>query len=128
MTAIFPIMVIFRILSENQRLNDYETDPFISLSPPCRNSPFPAACIHRRTGPDRGVLQARCYAAGGHPSPVAGSTIRATTPNQVYKAAATLQNAKILRDAGEKVQNGFILSVTGGGLIQNKAEKKLKRL
>ena len=29
------------------------------------------------------------------------STIRATTPNQVYKAAATLQNAKILRDAGE---------------------------
>lgn len=39
-----------------------------------------------------------------------------------------LQNAKILRDAGEKVQNGFILSVTGGGLIQNKAEKKLKRL
>ena len=53
------------------------------------------------------------------------SKTKATTPNQVYKNAATLKNGKVLKDAGSKVNNGFIKAVTGGGITQKKQKIKL---
>ena len=53
------------------------------------------------------------------------SKTKATTPNQVYKTAATLKNGKVLKDAGSKVNNGFIKAVTGGGITQKKVENKI---
>jgi len=41
-------------------------------------------------------------------------TMNATTPNELYKAVEKLPNATVLRDAGSKVDNGFIQGAKGG--------------
>ena len=53
------------------------------------------------------------------------SKTSATTPNQVFKTAATLKNGKILKDPGDKVNNGFIRAVAGGPIKEKIAESKL---
>lgn len=51
------------------------------------------------------------------------NTIKATTPNKVYKAAKSLPNSKVLRDPGKKVDTGFIDAVAGDNAA--KARKKM---
>ncbi|MEO7211518.1 hypothetical protein [Mucilaginibacter sp.] len=53
-----------------------------------------------------------------------GST-NATTPHQLWKAASELKNATIIKDPGTKVQKTFIEGVTGGGMRQKAAEKRV---
>jgi hypothetical protein len=48
-----------------------------------------------------------------------------TTPNQLWKSAATLKNATVIKDPGTKVQKTFIEGVTGGGTTQKVAEKRV---
>ncbi len=51
------------------------------------------------------------------------STVKATTPNKIYKAAKSLPNSKVLRDPGKKVDPGFVEAVAGGQA--DKARKKM---
>ena len=53
------------------------------------------------------------------------STTSATTPNQVYKTAATLKNGKILKDPKAKVNDGFINAVSCGPIKQKIAKSLL---
>jgi len=53
------------------------------------------------------------------------SKTSATTPNQVYKTAVTLKNGKILKDPGDKVNNGFIRAVASGPIKEKIAESIL---
>ena len=53
------------------------------------------------------------------------SKISATTPNQVYRSAVNLNNGKVLKDPGNKVNNGFIRAVSGGPIKGKIAESKL---
>lgn len=53
------------------------------------------------------------------------SKTSATTPNQVYKTAATLKNGRVLKDPGNKVNNGFIRAVAGGPIKEKIAESIL---
>ena len=53
------------------------------------------------------------------------SNTSATTPNQVYKTAATLKNGKILKDPKDKVNDGFIKAVSGGPMKQKIAKSLL---
>jgi RHS repeat-associated protein len=46
-----------------------------------------------------------------HPKPEA---ILSTTPNQLYKATKELKNAKVIKDAGKKVNQKFMNAVTNG--------------
>ncbi len=55
------------------------------------------------------------------------SKTSATTPNQLYKATAKLGNATIVKDAGDKVKNGFLQEMSGGGKRQKEAEKKVNQ-
>ena len=56
------------------------------------------------------------------------SKISATTPNQVYKTASTLEKRNILKDPGKKVKNGFIRAVSRGPIKQKIAESLLEQL
>ncbi len=53
------------------------------------------------------------------------SKTSATTPNQVYKTAATLKNGKVLKDPGNKVYDGFIRAVSGGPIKEKIAKSIL---
>jgi len=55
-----------------------------------------------------------------------GKNTSSTTPNKLFRATQSLTNAKIIKDPGKKVDNGFIESVTGGGKTQKKAEKRVE--
>ena len=55
------------------------------------------------------------------------SKISATTPNQVYKAAVNLNNGKVLKDPGNKVNNGFIRGASGGPIREIIAKSKLAK-
>lgn len=50
---------------------------------------------------------------------------KVATSNQLYKKTAGLPNATVIKDAGTKVEKGFLEAVTGGGKRQHKAEKEL---
>jgi len=50
---------------------------------------------------------------------------RSATPNQLYKATAALPNAIIIKDAGTKAEKKFIPAVTGGGIQQKAAERRV---
>jgi hypothetical protein len=52
-------------------------------------------------------------------------SFNAVTPNQLYKATSLLPNAVILKDAGTKVEKGFIDAVTNGGIGRSVANKKV---
>ena len=53
-----------------------------------------------------------------------GST-QAVTRNQLYKAAAAMPNAVIVKDPGTKVQKVFLEAVSGNGAARSKADKKI---
>ena len=55
------------------------------------------------------------------------SKISATTPNQVYKAAVNLNNGKVLKDPGNKVNAGFIRGASGGPIREIIAKCKLAK-
>lgn len=51
------------------------------------------------------------------------NTTSATTPNQMYKSASKLPNAKVLKNPGTKVNQGFLEAVSNGK--ESKARKKV---
>ncbi|RYJ42065.1 RHS repeat-associated core domain-containing protein [Flavobacterium beibuense] len=54
-----------------------------------------------------------------------GKYSNVVTPNQLYKATASLPNATIIKDPGTKVEKKFIEGVSGGGAKQKTGEKKV---
>ena len=55
------------------------------------------------------------------------SKIKATTPNQVFKASRRIRGNHVLIIPGSKINNSFIHAVSGGGIKQKLAEKTLDR-
>ena len=55
------------------------------------------------------------------------SKIKATTPNQVFKASRRIRGNHVLKNPGSKINNSFIHAVSGGGIKQKLAEKTLDR-
>ena len=55
------------------------------------------------------------------------SKIKATTPNQVFKASRRIRGNQVLKNPGSKINNSFIHAVSGGGIKQKLAEKTLDR-
>ena len=52
------------------------------------------------------------------------SKIKATTPNQVFKASRRIRGNQVLKNPGSKINNSFIHAVSGGGIKQKLAEKR----
>ena len=55
------------------------------------------------------------------------SKVKATTPNQVFKASRRIRGNQVLKNPGSKINNSFIHAVSGGGIKQKLAEKTLDR-
>jgi len=55
------------------------------------------------------------------------SKVKATTPNQVFKASRRIKGNQVLKNPGSKINESFIHAVSGGGIKQKLAEKKLDK-
>ena len=55
------------------------------------------------------------------------SKVKATTPNKIFNATKTIRGNSVLKNPGQKVDEGFIHAVSGSGFKQKVVEKKLDK-
>lgn len=107
-----------------QLTTDFKTDELVNM----------ALDAHQKYNPDYNGLTNNCtdfveagafYAGDNTINANEKLTDRtsAATPNQLYKSTSGQPNANVLKDPGQKVNQGFIEAVSGGGVKQKAAER-----